>query len=86
MMSVLRLMMVMAVAIVSVATGQAAPDLNNRAGAVNLAPGEAKLQGRLDGGGDAEVIFYYGPADGGTTAGSWANKIEINFQHDILSS
>jgi len=55
----------------------AAPDLNNRAGATNTAPGEAKLQGRLDGGGDADVVIYYGPVDGGATAASWANKMEV---------
>ncbi|MCX6872708.1 MAG: DUF2341 domain-containing protein [Verrucomicrobia bacterium] len=55
----------------------AAPEINNRAGAANVAPGEAKLQGRLDGGGDAEVVVYYGPADGGTNAGAWADKIEL---------
>ncbi len=61
----------------SVATCQAAPDINNRAGAANVAPGEAKLQGRLDGGGDADVVVFYGPTDGGTTAGDWAHKIEL---------
>ncbi len=55
----------------------AAPEINNRSGAANVAPGEAKLQGRLDGGGDADVTVYYGPADGGTNAGAWANKIEL---------
>ena len=55
----------------------AAPEINNRAGAANVAPGEAKLQGRLDGGGDADVVVYYGPADGGTSASAWAEKIEI---------
>jgi hypothetical protein len=58
-------------------TAHAAPEINNRAGAANVAPGEAKLQGRLDGGGDADVTVYYGPADGGTTAGTWAEKIEL---------
>ncbi|MCE9612574.1 MAG: DUF2341 domain-containing protein [Chthoniobacter sp.] len=58
-------------------TSQAAPDLNNRAGAISTVPGETKLQGRLDGGGDANVTFYYGPVDGGTTAASWANKVEV---------
>ncbi len=56
---------------------QAAPEINNRVGAANVAPGEAKLQGRLDGGGDADVTLYYGPADGGTDATAWANKIEL---------
>ena len=56
---------------------QAAPEINNRIGAANAAPGEAKLQGRLDGGGDADVTVYFGPADGGTDAAAWASKIEL---------
>ena len=56
---------------------QGAPEINNRVGTVNVAPGEVKLQGRLDGGGDADVVVYYGPADGGTEAGAWADKIEL---------
>jgi len=55
----------------------AAPEINNRAGAANVAPGEAKLQGRLDGGGDADVMVYYGPTDGGTNVAAWADKIEL---------
>ena len=55
----------------------AAPDINNRVGAANITPGEAKLQGRLDGGGDADVVVYYGPADGGTNVGAWAEKVEL---------
>ena len=60
-----------------VMAAHAAPEISNRLGAANLAPGEAKLQGRLDGGGDADVLVYYGPTDGGTNAGAWANKIEL---------
>jgi hypothetical protein len=60
-----------------VTTTHAAPEINTRPGAANVAPGEAKLQGRLDGGGDADVTVYYGPADGGTNAGAWADKIEL---------
>ncbi|MEI6604373.1 MAG: DUF2341 domain-containing protein [Verrucomicrobiota bacterium] len=55
----------------------AAPEINNRLGAANIAPGETKLQGRLDGGGDADVTVYYGPADGGTDSAAWASKIEL---------
>ena len=62
---------------VGLTTAQAAPEINNRAGAVNVAPGETKLRGRLDGGGDADVLIYHGPADGGTDPGAWANKIEL---------
>ncbi|MCF7674831.1 MAG: DUF2341 domain-containing protein [Akkermansiaceae bacterium] len=58
-------------------TAQGAPEINNRAGAVNVAPGEAKLQGRLDGGGDADVVVYYGPTDGAMDAGAWAGKIDL---------
>jgi len=58
-------------------TAHAAPEINNRSGAANVAPGEAKLQGRLDGGGDADVTVHYGPTDGGTNAGAWASKIEL---------
>ncbi|MEI7901089.1 MAG: DUF2341 domain-containing protein, partial [bacterium] len=76
-----RLLAMIAVAamtnLASMATSLAAPDINNRAGVVNVAPGEAKLQGRLDGGGDADVTVYYGPTDGGTTAASWANKLDL---------
>ena len=60
-----------------VTTAHAAPEINNRTGAANVAPGEAKLQGRLDSGGGADVTVYYGPADGGTNTGAWADKIEI---------
>lgn len=62
---------------VGLTTAHAAPEINNRAGAVNVAPGESKLHGRLDGGGDADVVVYYGPADGGAEPGAWANKIEL---------
>jgi hypothetical protein len=55
----------------------AAPEINNRTGAANIAPGEVKLQGRLDGGGDSDVLVYYGPVDGGTSAEAWAEKIEL---------
>ncbi|MBU6328171.1 MAG: hypothetical protein KGQ89_11110, partial [Verrucomicrobia bacterium] len=58
-------------------TIHAVPEINNRAGAANVAPGEAKLQGRLDGGGDSDVMVYYGPVDGGTSAEAWAEKIEL---------
>ena len=56
---------------------KAAPEINNRTGAANIAPGEAKLQGRLDGGADADVLVYYGPVDGGMSADAWAEKIEL---------
>ncbi|MEI6535103.1 MAG: DUF2341 domain-containing protein, partial [Verrucomicrobiaceae bacterium] len=67
----------LAFALMSSTSGQAAPELNIRAGAVNVAPGETKLQGHLDGGGDADVVIYYGLVDGGTAAASWTSKIEV---------
>ena len=70
----LTLLLVLMAALTAV---HAAPEINNRAGAANVTPGEAKLRGRLDGGGDADVVVYYGPADGGTNSGAWANKIEL---------
>ena len=64
----------LAVALVSLTTVQAAPDVKNNPGAVNLAAGEARLQGTLVGGGPADVTVYWGPSDGGTTSANWAHK------------
>ena len=69
--------MMLLAAMAGVTVAHAAPEVNNRIGAANVAPGEAKLQGRLDGGGDADVTVYYGPADGGTDAAAWADKLEL---------
>ncbi len=75
-----RLAIIVAVAVdlVCLAAVQAAPDVKNNPGPVNKVAGEALLQGKLVGGGPADVCIYWGLADGGTTAASWAHKSPLS--------
>ena len=67
----------LAVCLSAVATSQAAPDVNNHAGAASVAPGQARLQGKLVGGGDADVVVYWGPTGGGTATDRWLRKSRL---------
>jgi len=66
-----------------------APTVDNGAGATNITPMSAQLQGNLTAGNSADVTMYWGTADAGTTASVWqhANSLstlnEGSFQNNI---
>jgi len=50
--------------------------------ATQVAPTSATLNGQVvtNGGFAPTITFYYGPADGGTNAGSWANSVTVGVE------
>jgi hypothetical protein len=56
-----------------------APTVTNSTGASNISDTGARLNGEVTSTGNAStsVTIYWGPADGGTTQGSWANSVPL---------
>jgi hypothetical protein len=62
------------------------PQVTN-APATAISTSQATLNGQVlsTGGGPTSVILYYGPADGGTDAGSWAQNVPLGAQTGVFS-
>ncbi|HEY2083241.1 MAG TPA: hypothetical protein VGI88_10685, partial [Verrucomicrobiae bacterium] len=52
-----------------------------------IQPTTATFNGQVisNGGVEPSITFYYGPTDGGTNAGNWANSIAVGFENGIFS-
>jgi hypothetical protein len=69
------------------------PAVNNSTGASNIMPTSATLNGEVTstGGENPTVFIYWGPTDGGTDSGNWANSVKLGvkaagvFNTDISS-
>jgi hypothetical protein len=56
-----------------------APTVTNSIGASNITSNSARLNGEVTsiGSGNPTVFIYWGPSDGGTDSGNWANSVKL---------